>query len=360
MLLLYTFVPLTTLLAFVFLAFLPVFAFHSTTPSTFPYPPYFPYPLPEVFTAAALWSLSYLLRDILYETSSSLVSWIPIPSRRFRGFIPFLSSLLAAILQNMSGIVLRQLAVPMLLIPLHSTERPLFDNSGLYTVHHNFPTWEDVAFKRVWWVALGWAAAEAVVGIKQGYENIALYKDVLVNVRKTVKEETPATNHPISSTDVTTGIEQAGSSSRQKSAESRRPLADREAQNTAEFSRRRDYSSSLSSVASGPYDDLVASTTLERQPLLTLRRQPADNSGMGSGAMAEDADRELVESIVEQDLQELLCLKSREEVEELYGMPVIVRHYSGFQDFDLTILSLCSEFPCSYLVCTESIPFWRR
>jgi len=322
--LLYTFVPLTTLLAFVIFAFLPVFAFHSATPSTFPYPPYFPYPLPEVFTAAALWSLSYLLRDILYETSLLLTSWIPIPSRRFPNFIPFLSSLLAAILQNMSAIVLRQLAVPMLLIPRHSTERPLFDNGALYTAHHNFPTWEDVAFKRVWWVALGWAAAEAVVGIKQGYENIALYKDVLVNVHKMVNGETPATNHPISSTEVTTGIGQAGSS-RQKSSESRRPLADREAQNTAEFSRRRDYSSSLSSIASGPYDDLAASTTLERQPLLTLRRQPADNSGMGSGAMAEDADRELVENIVEQDLQELMCLKSREEIEELYGMPVIVR-----------------------------------
>jgi hypothetical protein len=29
---------------------------------------------------------------------------------------------------------------------------------------------------------LGWAAAEAVVGVKQGYESIALYGDVLVNV----------------------------------------------------------------------------------------------------------------------------------------------------------------------------------
>jgi hypothetical protein len=29
---------------------------------------------------------------------------------------------------------------------------------------------------------LGWAAAEAVAGVKQGYESIALYEDVLVNV----------------------------------------------------------------------------------------------------------------------------------------------------------------------------------
>lgn len=65
---------------------------------------------------------------------------------------------------------------------MYSTERPLFDNGNLYTTHTNFPTWEDVAFKLIWWIALGWAAAEAVVGIKQGYENIVLYKDVLVSV----------------------------------------------------------------------------------------------------------------------------------------------------------------------------------
>ena len=36
----------------------------------------------------------------------------------------------------------------------------------------------------MWWVALGCAAAEAVpvADVKQGYESIALYKDVLVNI----------------------------------------------------------------------------------------------------------------------------------------------------------------------------------
>jgi len=37
---------------------------------------------------------------------------------------------------------------------------------------------------------LGWAAAEAVVGVKQGYESIALYGDVLVNV---IMSSTPNT-----------------------------------------------------------------------------------------------------------------------------------------------------------------------
>ena len=44
--------------------------------------------------------------------------------------------------------------------------------------------WKVDAFKRVWLVALGCAAAEGVpvADVKQGYESIALYKDVLVNM----------------------------------------------------------------------------------------------------------------------------------------------------------------------------------
>jgi len=70
------------------------------------------------------------------------------------------------------NLILRQATVPILLIPS--------------TAVYNHPTWRDGSFCRIWWVALGWAAAEAIVGIKQGYDGLALYRDVLVNVRKTV------------------------------------------------------------------------------------------------------------------------------------------------------------------------------
>ena len=76
---------------------------------------------------------------------------------------------------------------------------------------------------------------------------------------------------------------------------------------------------------------------------------------MSSGTIDEDANR-VVESIVEQDLEELLRLKNMEEIEELYGMPVIVGPYSGFHDFTLTQFS---EFQFSSLVCIESIPSSR-
>ena len=47
-------------------------------------------------------------------------------------------------------------------------------------VQHQFPTRTDHAFFRVWWASLGWSFAEVIVAIWQGYEQLALYKDVMI------------------------------------------------------------------------------------------------------------------------------------------------------------------------------------
>ncbi|KAH9922217.1 uncharacterized protein B0H18DRAFT_1018575 [Fomitopsis serialis] len=39
---------------------------------------------------------------------------------------------------------------------------------------------EGPAFSRVWWIALGWALADVAVGVTQGYEQLALYREVMV------------------------------------------------------------------------------------------------------------------------------------------------------------------------------------
>jgi hypothetical protein len=44
-----------------------------------------------------------------------------------------------------------------------------------------FPTWRDFAFRRVWYLAIGWCAVETFVGVAQGYEQI--YRNVLRAVR---------------------------------------------------------------------------------------------------------------------------------------------------------------------------------
>ncbi|KIY52259.1 hypothetical protein FISHEDRAFT_56015 [Fistulina hepatica ATCC 64428] len=45
-------------------------------------------------------------------------------------------------------------------------------------------TWKDTAFARAWWIALGWALAEGVVAVQQGYACLALYRDVLAIVKR--------------------------------------------------------------------------------------------------------------------------------------------------------------------------------
>ncbi len=215
--------------------------------------------------------------------------------------------------------------MPILLIPLYSSQKPRFlegSNEVLYTPRHNFPTWEDVAFKRVWWIALGWAAAEAVLGVKQGYENIALYKDVLVSVRKSITKPDD-TNHVAFSADPlvsgAAGVSRGGTAATPSQNVGKRPLAEREDQGPQEFPRRRDHSSSLSSIASGAVcEDHIASAMLgERRPLLTF-------SNSTNGPSLTKGNRILTEDEVEQDLEELIRLKSREDLEDVYGMPFIV------------------------------------
>ena len=117
------------------------------TDSRFPYPPYLPFPILEVLTSTALWSLSYLLRDFLYATTLFITSL---------SSLTIIITILSATVPTTSNFLLRQIAVPVLLIPYYSKHPS-----------HQYPTWQDAAFKRVWRVTLGWAAAEAVVGVKQ-------------------------------------------------------------------------------------------------------------------------------------------------------------------------------------------------
>ena len=58
----------------------------------------------------------------------------------------------------------------------------MYDN---YIIQHGKTT-----FKRVWWVTLRWAAAEAVVGVKQSYEGCASQHVVNSEHRDVVKRKT--------------------------------------------------------------------------------------------------------------------------------------------------------------------------
>ena len=62
-------------------------------------------------------------------------------------------------------------------------------------VEQDFPTFSDYAFLRVWWASLGWSFVEVVVAIWQGYEQLALYEDIMIPPSR-VKEFLRAATHP--------------------------------------------------------------------------------------------------------------------------------------------------------------------
>lgn len=192
------------------------------------------------------------------------------------------------------------------------------------------------------------------MGIKQGYESISLYKDVLVSVKRVVsKDETMIATRSanvldaagqeddvikdaplISPTLVTYGINEGSTSATptQKKVNSSQVVASADfAENLntlppplIPFPSRREHQNSLSSFDStSPLEDLSRSVTLgERQPLLPLNRP--------SRRQTQESERLLAENAVERDLEELMALKSREELEEVYGIPVIVRTISVY------------------------------
>ncbi|KAJ7143307.1 hypothetical protein C8R43DRAFT_571830 [Mycena crocata] len=153
---LYTLAPLTALIAFVLLSILPYVAYRCPTPHspTYPYLAILPFPLPEILASVALYSLSHILREPIYALSAILVPF-PLPA-----------TLLSTALHTLLSTVARLFTLTLLLVHHHAV--------------YAYPTWRDFAFRRVWWAALGWAAAETVVSVYQGYAGLALYRDVLV------------------------------------------------------------------------------------------------------------------------------------------------------------------------------------
>jgi hypothetical protein len=142
------------------------------------------------------------------------------------------------------------------------------------------------AFGRVWWLALGWSLAEVTAGVVQGYETIALYRDVLV-------PEGGARELIATSTFKNGGCDRASSRLRES------------------LGRGED---------GGPAVEATESPVGSREQQQLLQ-QESYRSSMAVSSEASDAEIRLE---VDKDFDDLLALKAREELEELYGFPAIV------------------------------------
>jgi hypothetical protein len=123
-----------------------------------------------------------------------------------------------------------------------------------HTMDYPTPTCQDPAFRTVWWLSLNFA--EVIVAIVQGYEQLALYRDVMVPE-----------------------------------------------------GRENEY---LELLKSG------SSTHLADNDVYPLEEASEDALEDGEGAQS-------VDSKIDRGVEKLLVIKAREELEEVYGLPVIVR-----------------------------------
>ncbi|KAF5375414.1 hypothetical protein D9615_007916 [Tricholomella constricta] len=267
-------------------------------PSPYPSAPYLPHPLPELLTSSALFSLGHLLRGPIFAL--------------FAGTSIF-PTLFATATHSLLTLVLQLSALPLLLVAQHTPARP--------TTHH-------FSFRRVWWLALGCAAAEALVAIRQGFAARALYRDVLVSVRRTDDDGHPDTEARAGGhkpeTRVLTPLE-AGAGSRSGSPSPQATIMmgwggrgdasgqGGQGQSAVELFEREEEDDVYDRARSQPFSEEEEEVG-ERQPLLSK------NTDAGNGNGAEGSALRMQ---VEDDLQELLAIRAREEMEQAYGVAVI-------------------------------------
>ncbi|KAN0136608.1 hypothetical protein V8E53_005655 [Lactarius tabidus] len=248
----YAFVPLTSLLVWLLAAFVPPLIWTTDAPTT-PHVPYFPTPIPELLLSISLFTLSHSLNPYLFALAGAL---LPHPLSE-----NVLGTTLHVLLRNalrLSAFPLLHLAVP--------------NDTAMYRAP---------AFRRLWWFALGWSLAEVAVGIVQGYETLALYRDVVVPEGRARELAAAAL-----------------------SARAQAPKNGGARVTSASPPRARD--ERLWESMSRAEDGVTISEVI-RSP---VRRPPTAN-GVN------------IEVEVDKDFDELVAVKAREELEELYGFPAI-------------------------------------
>jgi hypothetical protein len=157
-------------------------------------------------------------------------------------------------------------------------------------------TFDAPAFRRVWWLALGWSFAEVTAGIAQGYQTLALYRDVLVP-ENTAREFVTFASPALAAAPPTWSSHKSDSTSPPPAADER----------LRESLSRGEDGSPGTDVAGSP----VRGRWQQQQSSYRSAWTPAPN----------DADIRLE---VDKDFDELVAVKAREELEELYGVPAIV------------------------------------
>ncbi|KAF8328191.1 uncharacterized protein EI90DRAFT_3065848 [Cantharellus anzutake] len=158
-------------------------------------------------------------------------------------------------------------------------------------------------FRQVWWYALGWAAGIELYGIAQGYFQLVAYKDVL-------EEDAPSDEE-----------------------------SDLMGETMTTRSEGRRY---ISSVLKSPPEE----NNPEQNTQAALTRLSVAFPSTGTPMSA----------YLDEEMARLLAIRTRAELEQVYGIPPPVRSTSFLQYKRLIATSPTRTYPCLFLVSKDSIP----
>lgn len=194
-----------------------------------------------------------------------------------------------------------------------------------------------------------------MVGIKQGYENIGLYKDVLVGVRVNSTRSKLMAETRLRAVPMDRSPSNAQATDDSSTAPAQR---DRDSQWGDTSMNGRTGEATLSAIIPRGQHQSISRTP----PDFDLRHYSAEelrNSGISGETrpllirqMTRESDRLMVENEVERDLEELIKLKNREELEEIYGIPVIVSLSYESRQTQYADTLICAAYSCVRLMLT--------
>ncbi|KAK2460398.1 hypothetical protein APHAL10511_007563 [Amanita phalloides] len=310
---LYSLTPLTTFITFLFLALLPSLAYPLETDQWKEhYPPYLPFPLPELLISIAFSSLSHVLRAPIFSLASLLQS---VRILEETGYASYSTAFLSCAVHTVSALFLRVCTFAILL--------PSVSKSSIISTRNP-------AFRTVWWTALGWSIAEAAIGIAQGYQAIGLYRDILVPFGR---NSMARCHSPLRDNNISGSCQRSGNGKGKQvaSPSDDMPMLRHEPNACGTFFK--DQAAPCQVLSSTDLENQE-----ERRPLLRKRSDlsvisslsfaslsvypsiawdsPAEEGGPGS----EESELQIQ---VDRDIDHLLTFRRREEIEELYGVPFI-------------------------------------
>ncbi|KAL0064909.1 hypothetical protein AAF712_008164 [Marasmius tenuissimus] len=318
---LYALAPLTFLILFILFALVPQFLPLNHNHPEPPYTPNLPFPIPETLISGGVYTITYTLNPFIFTIST----WFCTATKRGILYLTrpphYRPQLTITTATTTAAVVLSSLVYATLSIIMRVVTIQLL---GIPSSTAPTPAYRSFTFVRAWWAGLGWALFEAVAGVWQGYRAIEAYKDVLVDMRrvKALRDVVGGGSRPGDGEREDTGTVKGygatisdanpGSSSSDTNADDDATPTEDENTNRGRL----------------PRVPTASDSDPERQPLLSglggsQHHHYLSHSRDSMDLLNLGQSSHLVEIEVERDLDQLMALRERDELERVYGVAFV-------------------------------------